>query len=149
MDELINFSSHSQLLWKARVCPRDLADEGFLKAFSSPGRVFHSSRGIPARLTVSGGDFAPLDGRKKFVCDSPFLFSSPANLEAGAHGEEVIKNLSGIWWPFFFIGVLYFPRFATISRSDFDIAESPSPSLSFPRFHFTLRESLFYSTRDR
>ena len=79
------------------------------------------------RQTVSGGDFALFDGRNSFAAYLSFFPST--NLEAETHSEEVMKNLSGIWWPFFFIGVLYLPRFATISRSDFDIAIH-YPSLS-------------------
>lgn len=49
------------------------------------------------RQTVPGGDFAPFDGRNSFAACLSFFPST--NPEAGTHREEVIKNLSGIWWP--------------------------------------------------
>lgn len=86
----------------------------------------------------------PLGGRNSFATRRSFFPSS--NLEAVTHREEVIKNLSGIWWPFFFIGVLYFPRFATISRNDFDIAVFlPLAGVSTPQPPSQPRKLLFYS----
>lgn len=53
------------------------------------------------------------DGRNSAGIDSAlkrFLFFESTR----TRGEEVIKNLSRIWRPFFFIGVLHFPRCTTI-----------------------------------
>ena len=50
-----------------------------------------------------------------------FLFRKQSNCSSSGKTrgeEEVIKKLSGIWRPFFFIGVLHFPRCATIFRGD-------------------------------
>lgn len=54
-------------------------------------------------------------GRNRFGSETlSFFFFFLKALEAGTRGEEVIKNLSRIWRPFFFIGVLHFPRCTTI-----------------------------------
>lgn len=63
-------------------------------------------------------------------------------LEAGrTRGEEVIKNLSRIWRPFFFIGVLHFPRCTTIFHGD---TGSQPPPLFPPIFPPSFSLSLAY-----
>lgn len=130
---LINFSSHARFFSSPGrfVCATRLSDTNAFKSVQQSPTESFIRLTVFQRLTVFGGDFAPLGGRNSFATRHSFFPST--NLEAGTHREEVIKNLSGIWWPFFFIGVLYFQRFATISRSDFDIAVSLSLSPSFPR----------------
>ena len=78
-----------------------------------------------------------------------FLFRK---LQWETRGEEVIKKLSGIWRPFFFIGVLHFPRCATIFRGDIVLRFLSVSHLSFGsslflhrRFSFFLSLSLYYS----
>lgn len=71
------------------------------------------------------------DGRNSAGIDSAlkrFLFFESTR----TRGEEVIKNLSRIWRPFFFIGVLHFPRCTTIFHRWYRF---PTPSL----LHFSHR----------
>lgn len=82
-------------------------------------------------------------GRNRFGSETLSFFFVKA-LEAGTRGEEVIKNLSRIWRPFFFIGVLHFPRCTHYL---------PAPSSSFPhrysltRFLYPLPISPFIRLR--
>lgn len=144
--ELINFLSRArfQLVWKCVLVRSNWLMKAFKKHLAvRPVRVSHSSRGIPNdRRFLEEISLCLTEEIRFAACRSFFPSTNP---EAGIHREEVIKNLSRIWWPFFFIGVLYFPRFATISRSDFDIAAlSPPPPFAIISFsmssHFIRRD---------
>lgn len=80
------------------------------------------------------------DGRNSAGIDSALkrfllLFFFESTRTGGTRGEEVIKNLSRIWRPFFFIGVLHFPRCTTIFHGDTGFQPPLSPPI-FPPSRF-------------
>lgn len=77
-------------------------------------------------------------GRNRFGSETLSFFFVKA-LEAGTRGEEVIKNLSRIWRPFFFIGVLHFPRcthYLPAPSSSFSLSLTHLPF--YPSAHLSL-----------